>query len=546
MVDVANLVIQVDTRDLAKAEGALEALELQGLKTERATTALGGATRQAGGAAKNFQFAVQNASYQVGDFAVQVASGTAASRAMAQQLPQLLQGFGLWGAAIGALVAVGAALAPVLFNMAQEAKSFDDAMDDLAETTDRLNRSMRVLKLDTDQLIQQYGEAADRVRAFAIAQAELEAAQAGRRLADALALATEELREYTMTASSAFRSGTTLSTAIGNLARDLDISRDAARGFESILREIRNADSFDVQSAALERLVAFMRDNNIEAEKLPPELARAVTEMLTLAGETERAAQLMAQLSAEAAGVTIGVPLDPNRTDLLPPARPGETPRRGGGGRSAADSFAADLERLQKSLMTERELVDQWYQESQTLLADKRAQELLDKMTHDEAMLRLEEEYQRRLQGIRGMSNNAGLGAANAFFGAMAGLMSSGNERLFKIGKTAAIASALINTYEGITQALAKYPPPLSYAYAAATAAQGFAQVAAIRSQSFGGGGTTGAVSSAGAVQSTETSPRVALQLVGSEGATFSQTQVRDLINQINEAVEGGAIIRLV
>jgi tape measure domain-containing protein len=68
---------------------------------------------------------------------------------------------------------------------------------------------------------------------------------------------------------------------------------------------------------------------------------------------------------------------------------------------------------------------------------------------------------------------------------------------MFKESKTAAIAQALINTYQGITQALT-LPPPYSFAMAALVGAQGFAQVAAIRSTSkeSGGGGGAGASSS--------------------------------------------------
>lgn len=55
---------------------------------------------------------------------------------------------------------------------------------------------------------------------------------------------------------------------------------------------------------------------------------------------------------------------------------------------------------------------------------------------------------------------------------------------MFSQSKTAAIASALINTYQGITKALSAYPPPFAQAMAALTAAQGFAQVAAIKSTS--------------------------------------------------------------
>jgi hypothetical protein len=64
---------------------------------------------------------------------------------------------------------------------------------------------------------------------------------------------------------------------------------------------------------------------------------------------------------------------------------------------------------------------------------------------------------------------------------------------MFNIKKLAAIAEATVNTAAGVTQALRHYPPPLSFAMAAAVAAAGLAQVQAIRSTSFGSGTTPSA-----------------------------------------------------
>ncbi len=51
-------------------------------------------------------FQVQNASYQLQDFIVQVQGGTSATRAFSQQAPQLLGAFGAVGAAVGVLAAI--------------------------------------------------------------------------------------------------------------------------------------------------------------------------------------------------------------------------------------------------------------------------------------------------------------------------------------------------------------------------------------------------------------------------------------------------------
>lgn len=80
---------------------------------------------------------------------------------------------------------------------------------------------------------------------------------------------------------------------------------------------------------------------------------------------------------------------------------------------------------------------------------------------------------------------------------ALASTVSSNLSTIFGDTKAVAIATALINTYQGITKALATYPPPISYAMAAVQAAAGFAQVANIRKQTSKSGGGGGSASTA-------------------------------------------------
>jgi len=69
--------------------------------------------------------------------------------------------------------------------------------------------------------------------------------------------------------------------------------------------------------------------------------------------------------------------------------------------------------------------------------------------------------------------------------------MAATSKKAFKINQAFGIADALISTYQGIAAAL-KLGPPLAIPAVAWAAATGFAQVSAIRSQSFGGGGKKG------------------------------------------------------
>ena len=72
--------------------------------------------------------ALQQAGFQIGDFAVQVANGTNGLQAFGQQAPQLLQIFGPAGAVIGAVVAVVAALGVVAQKSGGEIENLGSAL----------------------------------------------------------------------------------------------------------------------------------------------------------------------------------------------------------------------------------------------------------------------------------------------------------------------------------------------------------------------------------------------------------------------------------
>jgi hypothetical protein len=119
---------------------------------------------------------------------------------------------------------------------------------------------------------------------------------------------------------------------------------------------------------------------------------------------------------------------------------------------------------------------------------------------------------------------------------------------LFEKNKTAAVANAVINTAQAITSALAA-PWPLSIGYAAAAAAQGYAQIRAIKSTTrSGGGGGASAASSAGAAPQAAaqqgTSSTIYLRGVGTQ-SLFTSDQIRDLIGEINKAQRDGVRIEM-
>ena len=72
---------------------------------------------------------IQQAGFQVADFATQVGAGTSAVQALGQQLPQLLGAFGPWGAVIGAATAILFPLGRALADIAGQSEKTKESAD---------------------------------------------------------------------------------------------------------------------------------------------------------------------------------------------------------------------------------------------------------------------------------------------------------------------------------------------------------------------------------------------------------------------------------
>jgi hypothetical protein len=126
----------------------------------------------------------------------------------------------------------------------------------------------------------------------------------------------------------------------------------------------------------------------------------------------------------------------------------------GGGGGS--DPYQANLDRLMSSLMTERETVEKWYADNEVILNDRRAMELLGAAGHKEAMLDLERQYHDKLKGIRETSDQFSLDSAASLFGNLNSMAGGGYDGLLRAQRSFAAASALISTYKGAADELAR------------------------------------------------------------------------------------------
>jgi hypothetical protein len=108
---------------------------------------------------------LQQAGYQIGDFAVQVANGTSKMQAFGQQAPQLLQVFGPAGAVIGAVVSIFAAFAVVAEKTAKAAKGAKVEVLSLSEALGKVKSNAETTGASIDiYLTRRFGEAAESVK----------------------------------------------------------------------------------------------------------------------------------------------------------------------------------------------------------------------------------------------------------------------------------------------------------------------------------------------------------------------------------------------
>jgi tape measure domain-containing protein len=234
-----------------------------------------------------------------------------------------------------------------------------------------------------------------------------------------------------------------------------------------------------------------------------------------------------------------------------------------------SDKIQKELEKLQKGLMSAEELENQRFARALENLKLARELELESTRSFDELEVELAQQHNNKLAEIEEahwskviQMRESSLTALQRFevksfkdktatiVGEMVRLtqgVAQSSKTMFKINKIAGIANAVINTAQGVTQALAAYPPPLSFAMAALQGAAGIAQIQAIKSTSFGGGGSAPSVAGTGPGATTQNvfdiTPQsqqpaggtLTVRLDDISGRLLSEAAMRQLLSEIEE-----------
>ncbi len=450
--------------------------------------------------------AVNKSGKQFVEFGKSVGGSTLQLRALPQQLSQVaqqasvtgdfmsalaIQAFDI-GAAFGGVGVAAGALAgftiPVLVasfaDASKEVDILEKEIDQLGEAASSAQDVLERLRLSTDELVETYGRGARIVREFSIAQAELVAGQIERRLRDQIGLVNTLSEEYTRATR-----GT-----IGNVAairRDFGVTTEQAKLLRSELTQLGNAKTFESQQEELGDILDLLDEMDVDLSKIPPDLNSALQEMISLGVETERVRTLMAELRAEAGGVTTGAPLFDQPFDTGELTRPETLPREERSRGGSRGSGRGEIEALIESLQTEQETIEQFRLEGLERLKEASEEELELIGGFNEAKLRLEEEYNRRRSELaqKGADSNTSI-ALGSFQTILSGL-GQFNSKALKAAKIAGAAQALVSTFQGAAKAL-ELPYPYNLAAAANVIAQGLGFISQIKGAGGGGGGGGG------------------------------------------------------
>jgi len=239
------------------------------------------AINDAAAAQKNFQYNLRNVGYQVQDFSVQVSAGTSATQALAQQLPQLLSGFGTMGVVLGTIAAVGIPVAIAAFNILNgNIKSLEDATKDATSAANDFIAANNKAGQSLTGIAESYHKDAapalkelyDQLKAIAKIELDLQMKKFTQSL----------INEYAPTWKLALPEIFNLfrDSPVEKLSKDLGVSNDEAKQLFKTLREFQEGKkTFEELTSFVSTLSLQTREATEEGQKLRRQLLETITKI---------------------------------------------------------------------------------------------------------------------------------------------------------------------------------------------------------------------------------------------------------------------------
>lgn len=246
---------------------------------------------------------LQNASYQVQDFFVQVASGTDPVRALSQQLPQLLGSLGLFGVLAGTAVAALIPLGGHLLGIGEDSATAEEAIRSLAESTNALND---IAGANLEKLRDKYGEVNAEIVVMLARRLQVERDLAAKSARDAVSAVAAEFEglQSNIAAYQGFKQS--LDDAVANpallansnetvwlmtesmaaLEEEIGLTYEQMLLLQGAIDAYRGAETMDAQAASAANLLAILEQLGLSAEPFYVSLLAAEEELRA----TEKAA----------------------------------------------------------------------------------------------------------------------------------------------------------------------------------------------------------------------------------------------------------------
>jgi len=182
------------------------------------------------------------------------------------------------------------------------------------------------------------------------------------------------------------------------------------------------------------------------------------------------------------------------------------------------EAFERKLEALQENLASEREILETERLERAEIIQEALEEGLLNDEAAKELAYAAEAKYQNGINSLvkKGLTQRqqfeqmATKLKVKTVLGGITELtqgVATSNKAMFNINKAAALANAIVSLPSHVANTMKQYPYPISIAMGALAAAASIAQISAIKSTSFEGGGTGTTPSAVGTVPTINDQP---------------------------------------
>lgn len=302
MADSAGIVIeygfteQKAMRELARIEAAAAR---SAKKAEAAAKPIGdgiaaGAKRGAaavndldtaiGRMSRRSQQQLQNVSYQFQDVLVQISSGTSATRALGQQLPQMLSGFGALGGVLGLAAAAAVPLIGMLGGGADKAKKLAESVKKLEGAVSDYRSAVADANQSTAELIEKYGAAAGAARELLQEVSRLSRLETTRELQDGIkklesgfAGIKDTLDTIDAEKALGIEDSGLIAGAVKALNDEYGLTVEQARELMRLLTDAQTAQSVRDKATAVSNLAAFLESAVGSGDKLKSNMLEGAT-----------------------------------------------------------------------------------------------------------------------------------------------------------------------------------------------------------------------------------------------------------------------------